>query len=123
MVTSGDLFGRDQCRELKPGLIHDLKKLIKQVCFTFCASNQKQNALTQQGEYPDVQEQLQNIEKWQQPESPYLCIRFEANLLYVHSDGRTLRAISDSFLTKLYKYRHPLRIDKYQAFFVVMTKG
>jgi hypothetical protein len=50
MVTRGDLFGRDQCCELKPRLIHDLKKLVKQVGFTFCASNQKQNALTQQGE-------------------------------------------------------------------------
>jgi hypothetical protein len=50
MVTRGDLFGGNQSRQLKPGLIHDLKKLIKQVCFTFCASNQKQNALTQKGE-------------------------------------------------------------------------
>jgi hypothetical protein len=74
MMPRGDLFGGDQCRQLKPWLIHDLKKLVKQVCFTFCASNQKQNALTQKGEYPDVQEQLQNIEKWQQPESPYFFI-------------------------------------------------
>lgn len=73
-MTRGDLFGGDQCRQFQPGLIHDLKKLVKQVGFTFCASNQKQNALTQQGKKPDVQKQLQNIEKWQQPESPYFCV-------------------------------------------------
>jgi hypothetical protein len=70
MVTRGDLFGGDQGCQLKPRLVDDLKKLIKQIGIAFGTRNQKQNALAHESKQADIQEQLQNVEKWQQPEPP-----------------------------------------------------